>query len=78
VKISLYGRLAEAIGRQVEVDAGTGCSVGEVRRRLVARYPAAAKTLDGSRAFIANSMVADERILGKEDTVEFLPPVSGG
>jgi molybdopterin converting factor small subunit len=78
VKILLYGRLAEAIGPQVELDAAPGCSVGDVRIHLTVSHPDAAEALNRSRAFIANSFVADERVVGEAEAVEFLPQVSGG
>lgn len=78
MKVLLYGRLAEAIGAQVELAVAAGCSVGEVRSRLAAGHPAVADTLGRSRAFLAHSFVADEQIVGDSDQIEFLPPVSGG
>jgi molybdopterin converting factor small subunit len=78
LRIRLYGSLADAIGREVTLEAPLPCSVGEVRRRLAARHAAAAGALERSRALIAGSFVADERELADADLVEFLPPVSGG
>lgn len=78
MKVLLYGSLAEAIGREVELAVGDGCSVGEVRRRLADGHPAAADTFGRSRVFLAQSFVADEQVVGDSDQIEFLPPVSGG
>jgi molybdopterin converting factor small subunit len=78
LKILLYGRLAEAIGSEVELDTAPGCSIGQIRDRLAATYPAAAGALNRSRAFIANALVADGHVVDGREAVEFMPPVSGG
>jgi molybdopterin converting factor small subunit len=78
LRILLYGRLADAIDRQVEMDAPDGCSVAEIRRRLASTHPAAADALRRSRACLRSSVVGDEQKLFSNDEIEFLPPVSGG
>ena len=78
MKVLFYGRLADAIGQDIEFEAGGACSVAELRRRVAASHPDAAATLDRSRAVIANAMVCDEHLIAPADQVEFLPPVSGG
>jgi len=78
VKVLLYGRLAESIGRQLQLEAAEGCSVAELRRRLADAHPSAAGHLGRSRALIGGSVVADERRVRGDEEVEFLPPVSGG
>jgi molybdopterin converting factor small subunit len=78
VKVLFYGRLADAIGRDIEIDAGGGCPVAELRRRVAASHPDAADALGRSRAVIASAMVGDEHVIAPADQVEFLPPVSGG
>jgi molybdopterin converting factor small subunit len=78
VRILLYGRLAETIDRHIELDAPRGWSIAELRRRIAADHPAAADSLERSRACIGNAVVGDDHILSAGDDVEFLPPVSGG
>ena len=78
MRVRFYGRLADTIGREAEIDAPPGCSVGEVRRRLAASHSAAAGALGRSRAFVAATIVSDDRLIAPEDELEFLPPVSGG
>lgn len=78
MKVLLYGRLAEAVGPQVELAVAASCSVGEVRRRLASDHPAAADAFGRSRVCVAQSFVTDEEIVGDADEIEFLPPVSGG
>jgi molybdopterin converting factor small subunit len=80
VKILFYGRLAEAIGRELEVDFAPGCSVAELRGKLVAQFPAVADALRSKRALtcVGDRLVRDGDRLGAGETLEFLPPVSGG
>ena len=75
MRVLLYGRLADAIGRQIEVD---GNSVAEARRELASRHPAAADALNRSRACVADTLVDDDYRLAAADELELLPPVSGG
>jgi molybdopterin converting factor small subunit len=78
LKVLFYGRLAETIGS--ELDMPGGCSVAELRERLIEHHPAAEATLRSSRsrACVGDTLVADDFAIGADTTVEFLPPVSGG
>jgi len=76
VKVLLYGRLSDAIGR--EIDVGAVDTVAEVRRRLATDYPAVSAALRRSRSFVRDQLVADDFVPQADDVIEFLPPVSGG
>jgi molybdopterin converting factor small subunit len=80
MRILFHGRLAEAIGRELDVDAIPGCSVAQLRERLIADHPEAEQPLRSRRAltFVGDAMVRDDYVPQASDTVEFLPPVSGG
>jgi molybdopterin converting factor small subunit len=78
LRILLHGRLANGVGREVEVDVPDSCSVGELRRRLATLYPASAETLGRSRVCVASALVGDDHAVTRSEQVEFLPPVSGG
>jgi molybdopterin converting factor small subunit len=80
MKIILHGRLADAIGPQVDLQAEPGSSVAEVRRLLAAEHPVVAATLASSRsvACVGGALVRDDHLIAPGDRVEFLPPVSGG
>ena len=80
MKIQLYGRLADAIAREVDMGVGGPCTVGGIRAALASEHPAAAETLMSprSRAVVGGSLVTDDQVVGSDATVEFLPPVSGG
>jgi molybdopterin converting factor small subunit len=77
VKILLYGRLVDGIGREIELD-GPSRTIGDLRHKLIERHPAAADILRRSRAVIADSLVGDDEPIHEPDIVELLPPVCGG
>jgi molybdopterin converting factor small subunit len=80
LKVQFHGRLAEAIGPELEIEAPAGCSVGELREWLIAEHPEAGQPLRSSRAraCIGEMLVHDHHVLKAGDKIEFLPPVSGG
>jgi molybdopterin synthase sulfur carrier subunit len=80
LKVLFYGRLAETIGPELEIDAPAGCSVAELRDRLIAEHPQAEQPLRARRALacVGDALVRDSYVLKSADSVEFLPPVSGG
>ena len=80
MRISFYGRLAEAIGREVELETAQACAVGEVRARLAELYPQVAGDLASPRvkACVGDRMVPDSCIVGPCAAVDILAPLSGG
>jgi len=80
LKVLFYGRLAEAIGPELEVVVSPGSSVADVRETLAAQHPDAAAVLRHKRSlsFVGDRLVRDDYRLVATDTIEFLPPVSGG
>jgi molybdopterin converting factor small subunit len=80
VKVLFYGRLAEAIGPELEIAAPPGCSVAEVRDRIVVDHPEIEHVLRSkhARICVAEMLVHDDYRIATDDTLEFLPPVSGG
>lgn len=77
MRIRLYGRLADAIAPEIDVDPSEA-SVGAIRRQLASDHPDAAQALARSRALIGAVAVTDDAAVGEFDALEFLPPVSGG
>lgn len=80
MRISFYGRLAEAIGREVELDTEQTCAVAEVRARLAELYPQAASDLASPRvrACVGDQMVPDSFVVAPGEAVDILAPLSGG
>lgn len=81
VKVSLYGKLGDLLGRQVGFDwSSTESTVAELRKELAARFPAAASDLLSPRvrACVNDAIVQDHATIGLGDDIALLPPVSGG
>ena len=79
MKVHFYGRLAESLGRDIEVEVRENCSVADLRERLALEFPNAAKALGHRvRALVDDVVVADSHVVCPSDNVEFFPPVSGG
>jgi molybdopterin synthase sulfur carrier subunit len=81
VRISLFGKLGDLIGREVTFDPSHAAStVGELRQALAAAYPGAAPDLLSPRvrACVNDLMVDDRHPLAPGDDVALLPAVSGG
>jgi molybdopterin converting factor small subunit len=80
VKVAFYGSLAQAVGKELDIDAPAGCSIEELRNKVIAEYPQAEETLRNkrARACVGDTIVHDSYVLSTSDRVEFLPPVSGG
>ena len=80
MRVLFYGRLSDTIGRELQIEAPGGCSIEQLRERLIAAHPEAEQPLRSrrTRACVGDGLVHDTYILRAADTVEFLPPVSGG
>lgn len=80
MKVFFYGKLASAVGPQLDVPIKAPCSVGGLRRQLIATYPQVAESLQDDRvkAIVGETVVGDDHPLAAQDEVEFLAPVSGG
>lgn len=80
MKIVFYGRLADVIGPELEMPAPNECSVSQLRDRLAVEHPTAERDLRNKRlrTCVGDRLVHDDHVLSGTDTVEFLPPVSGG
>lgn len=74
MKVLFYGPLAELLGPEMDLE---GRSADEIRDGIARAHPAAAKALNRSKIFASGEMVRDNQPL-LVDTIEFLPPVSGG
>jgi molybdopterin converting factor small subunit len=80
VKVRAYGKLADLLGKEEDVDIDVPCTVAELRAHLAATCPDAAEPLASKRvlACVGNTIVPDNHILDGGEPVELLAPVSGG
>lgn len=79
MEVLFFGRLGEAIGRSVRLDAAPA-DVAELRQMLAARFPALAEELlrPSLRACVGDELVGEAHSLAGVASVDFLPPLSGG
>jgi molybdopterin converting factor small subunit len=80
MKIAFYGRLADTLGPELDLEAPGGCSIADLRRQVSTEYPETAATLTNRRALacVGGTLVRDDYVVAAGDRIEFLPPVSGG
>lgn len=80
MKLLFYGRLADMLGRERHIDAASSSTIGELRHQLIAEHEHAKDALSERRVrvLVADALVDDNHVVGPDDTVEFMPPVSGG
>jgi molybdopterin converting factor small subunit len=80
LKIRFYGKLGEKLGAEIDVDPPSGTdTVAKLRNVLADMFPAASVDLRlQSRACVADSIVSEGHKLEGDETVEFMPPLSGG
>lgn len=80
MKIRFYGKLGERLGAEIDVDPPAGTdTVDQLRDLLADMFPDASRDLrEGTRACVADSIVGEHFRLAGSETVEFLPPLSGG
>jgi len=80
VRILFYGRLAESIGREVDVDIAAPCAIADVRMRLADLFPHASIDLGSPRVrtCVGDRIVPDSFVVAPDEVVDILAPLSGG
>lgn len=75
IKILLFARLQEVIGKdQVEVEKA-GSTVSHLKEWLQEEYAVA---LENTMTAINEQYAYDDEVVQEGDTIAFIPPVSGG
>ncbi|URD61155.1 MoaD/ThiS family protein [Sphingomonas sp. KRR8] len=80
MNVRFYGRLADLLGEEMRLDLPEGGSIESLRLAIVERHPeAGAEIMSGRvRALVGDTIVDETKQLSAADSVEFIPPVSGG
>ena len=80
LRITFYGRLADVVGRELDLVVDEPCTIARLRQRIAASFPVAASLLGDRRvrACVMDELVPDDHLIGADEAVEFLAPVSGG
>lgn len=79
-RIRFFGRLADALGPQIEMALSPDCSIADLRRQIAGDFPDGGPAIQSRRvrACVGDTVVAEDYRVGPGDEVEFIPPVSGG
>jgi molybdopterin converting factor subunit 1 len=79
IAVRLFARARDLAGTDVvRLELPDGATVGELRRRLAADYPALAGLLERSALAVQDEFAEDGVTLPRGAEVALLPPVSGG
>jgi len=79
MKVRLFARARDLAGAdRVEIELPAGATVGDLRQRLAAAYPALASLLERSALAVNDEFADDALTLPANAEVALLPPVSGG
>lgn len=80
MKVRAYGKLADLLGQETNVDIDVPCTVAELRAHLAEIFPDAAQPLASRRvlACVGDTVVPDGHVVAPGTLVELLAPVSGG
>jgi molybdopterin converting factor subunit 1 len=79
LNILVFAGLAETVGAgKVAIAAETPLTVAELKKRFAQAYPLAEAQLASCFAAINQTYADDDAVIGEDDEVAFLPPVSGG
>lgn len=80
MKVRSYGKLADLLGAEREIEIHQACTVSELRAKLAAACPDAAESLASRRvrACVGDHVVPDSHVLAPGESIDLLAPVSGG
>ena len=80
LKVRFYGKLGEMLGEEIEIEPVPGTkTISDLRSTLAELYPEASADLRSrTTVCLDDAIVNDETSVKHADTVEFLPPLSGG
>ena len=77
MKILLFGRLGETIGREIEYELPPGgCTVAALRAALAKEHEALAA--ESVRACIDHEIAPESALVLPTHEIAFIPPLSGG
>ncbi len=79
VTVLLFASLAERAGtRRLEVPVGAGATVGDVRDRVIERFPQLAPAVPTLMYALDEEYAREDAPVAPGSTLALIPPVSGG
>ena len=78
-RVLFFGKVAEAMGREHEVDVpADGCTIADLRKLIAAQTGADALLQKGVRASVDKQVAGEEALVSHESEVAFFSVFSGG
>ena len=79
VPVRFFARARDVVGKEVVfIELPPGSSLGELRLRLEAEFPALKSLLERSALAVNDEFADDSSIIPLDSEIALLPPVSGG
>jgi sulfur-carrier protein len=78
LKIRTYASVKEIFGESFELEVNDGCTIEELKKRIVLVKPEAAGLINICRFAVNESIVNDKTQIKEDEHVHIIPPASGG
>ncbi len=79
ITIKLFGIAKDLIkDEEISIPVHTKMSVGEIRLKIIERYPMLSSIKNQFVLSVNHALVSDDKLITPDDKLSLLPPVSGG
>jgi len=78
IRIKTYAGLKGLLGNELTVLSGEVCTIGDLKEKIIEKFPASAPLLCASAFVVGDSIVQPDFLLENGSQVFLLPPCSGG
>ncbi|MEG8945769.1 MoaD/ThiS family protein [Rosettibacter firmus] len=78
ITIKIFAGLREFIPDEFNINVDNNCTVEQLKKLLIKKFPEASKLLNSSRFVVNEEFVDNKEVINKNATVYIIPPVSGG
>ena len=78
LKIRTYASVKEMLGESFEIEVNDGCTIEELKKKIVVMNPKIAEMIYICRFAVYESIVSDKTSIKEDEHVHIIPPSSGG
>jgi sulfur-carrier protein len=78
LKIRAYASVKELLGESFEIEVNDGCTIEELKKKIVSMNPKTADVINICRFAINESIVNEQTEIKEDEHVHIIPPASGG
>ena len=78
LKIRTYASVKEMLGESFEIEVNDGCTIEELKKKIVVMNPETAKLINICRFAVNESIVNEKTEIKEDEHVHIIPPASGG